>query len=275
MKVLFLITVLFALAINEYRLLAQNNGEDYFKATCVACHTIGGGRLVGPDLSKVYERADSEWLIRFIRSSQQMVKQGDSLAVALFHEYNRIPMPDNNLTDEQILSIIKYITQTDLEQSAEKVSQPEQTASRDSTVATAPNTELASVGKALFYGYEKFENGASSCIACHNIRNGALLGGGKLSLDLTNSYSKLGQAGINAILANPPFPAMNTALKGKNLTDDEIQAITAMLQHADQNNSDNEFLPTPGIIFSVLSFILSIFILVNIYILYDNRKIPS
>lgn len=256
-------------------LLAQNNGENLFKATCAACHTIGKGRLVGPDLSMVYERADTEWIIHFVRSSQQMVKQGDSLAVALFHEYNQIPMPDNDLTDEQILGIIAYIRQTDSESSGEKVAQQEQVLSSDSTIITPLNAELANKGNELFYGYEKFKNGASSCIACHTIQNGSLLGGGKLSLNLTHSYSRLGEAGIKAILSNPPFPAMNTALKGKGLTEDEIQTITAMLQYVDQNNTDNEFLPSSGLAFAVLSFVLSMLILVNVYILYDNRKIPS
>lgn len=254
---------------------AQNNGEKLFKATCTACHTIGKGRLVGPDLSGVYERADQEWLIRFIRSSQEMVKEGDSLAVALFKEFNQIPMPNNDLTDEQILSIIDYIRKTDAAQNGEKVAKTEQTAPSDSTTAVTFTDEMANTGNALFYGFENFTNGASPCITCHRIQNGALIGGGKLSLDLTSSYSRLGQAGITAILSNPPFPVMNTALRGKNLTDDEIQSLTAMLQFVDQRFGNNPPKSNNGFIFIVLSLILAMFILVNIYFIYDDRKIPS
>src|SRR5690606_2738460 len=37
-----------------------------FKQNCMSCHTVGGGRLVGPDLKDVTERKDREWLTRFI-----------------------------------------------------------------------------------------------------------------------------------------------------------------------------------------------------------------
>ena len=77
-------------------------------ATCGACHSIGKGRLVGPDLKGVTERRDEAWLISFIRSSQTMVKDGDAEAVKIFDEY-KIPMPDNNFTDEQIIGILNYI----------------------------------------------------------------------------------------------------------------------------------------------------------------------
>jgi len=256
-------------------LQAQNNGEKLFKATCTACHTIGKGRLVGPDLSGVYERADQEWLIRFIQSSQEMVKEGDSLAVALFKEFNQIPMPNNDLTDEQILSILNYIRKTDAAKNGEKVSQTEEKPmASDSTTTTKFTAEMANRGNALFYGYENFTNGASSCIACHRIQNGALFGGGKLSLDLTSSYSRLGQAGITAILSNPPFPAMNTALRGKNLTNDEIQSLIAMLQFMDQRFGNNPPKSNNGFIFLVLSLIFAVFLLVNIYFIYNDRKIP-
>ncbi|MCB0804280.1 MAG: c-type cytochrome [Bacteroidales bacterium] len=80
---------------------------------CSACHTIGKGKLIGPDLKGVTERHDREWLYSFIRSSQTMIKNGDPTAVKLFEEYNKIPMPDNNLTDEQIEGILTYIENYD------------------------------------------------------------------------------------------------------------------------------------------------------------------
>ena len=36
---------------------------DYFRQNCMNCHTIGGGRLTGPDLKDVAQRRDTEWLI--------------------------------------------------------------------------------------------------------------------------------------------------------------------------------------------------------------------
>ncbi|MEZ5082712.1 MAG: c-type cytochrome [Bacteroidales bacterium] len=82
-------------------------------ATCAACHTIGKGKLIGPDLKGVTERREEAWLISFIKSSQTMVKSGDETAVKLFEEFNKIPMPDNPFTDEQIKGILSYIENYD------------------------------------------------------------------------------------------------------------------------------------------------------------------
>ena len=78
-------------------------------AVCKACHTIGGGKLVGPDLQGVTERRDEAWLIKFIQNSQELINAGDPEAVKIFEEYNKIPMPPNNLTDDQVRDILLYI----------------------------------------------------------------------------------------------------------------------------------------------------------------------
>ena len=44
---------------------AQEPGEQLFQSTCSACHSIGGGRLVGPDLAGVIDRRSQVWLEEF------------------------------------------------------------------------------------------------------------------------------------------------------------------------------------------------------------------
>ena len=84
------------------------DGEPLFKALCSACHHPTQ-RLVGPALKGVKERRDSAWIVNFIVSSQTMIEEGDSLANALFMEYNQVPMPDHpQLSIEQINAIIDY-----------------------------------------------------------------------------------------------------------------------------------------------------------------------
>ena len=78
-------------------------------AQCKACHTIGGGKLVGPDLKGITERRDEAWLIKFIQNSQALVAAGDETAVKVFNENSKIPMPAHNLTDDQVKGILKYI----------------------------------------------------------------------------------------------------------------------------------------------------------------------
>ena len=76
---------------------------------CKACHTIGGGQLVGPDLKGISERRDEAWLISFVQNSQQMVQSGDEQAIKVFNENNKIPMPPNSLSDDQVRGILLYI----------------------------------------------------------------------------------------------------------------------------------------------------------------------
>ena len=68
---------------------AQNSAPPEW-AVCAACHTIGKGKLIGPDLKGVTERHERDWLYSFIRSSQTMIKNGDEVAVKLFEENNKI-----------------------------------------------------------------------------------------------------------------------------------------------------------------------------------------
>src|SRR5262245_26017662 len=65
-----------------------------FNQRCTSCHTFGKGVKVGPDLKGVTERRARPWLLRFIRSSQGMIKEGDTVASGLFDQFRRQRMPD-------------------------------------------------------------------------------------------------------------------------------------------------------------------------------------
>lgn len=92
-------------------LKSQNvpSGEKIFKASCAACHTIGKGKIVGPDLFGVSKKRNEKWLISWIKSSQTLVKNNDPVAVKLFNENNKQVMPDANLSDVQIKDVLAYI----------------------------------------------------------------------------------------------------------------------------------------------------------------------
>jgi cytochrome c551/c552 len=87
----------------------SQNGKNLFKANCTACHTIGQGHLVGPDLKGVTTRRNGDWLMKWIKSSQSLVKSKDPLAVALYNQNNQIIMPDQPFSDDQIKVLLNYI----------------------------------------------------------------------------------------------------------------------------------------------------------------------
>lgn len=105
-KIVLLFIVI--LIYNTSGMMAQKSPVENFKV-CAACHTIGEGKRVGPDLKGVNDRHDEAWLIKFIQSSQTVIKSGDKVAIKLFEENNKIPMPDNNLTDQEVKDILAYI----------------------------------------------------------------------------------------------------------------------------------------------------------------------
>jgi len=268
----------------NYNLNAQSTGEEIFKSVCSACHTIKMGRKVGPDLSGVYQIRENAWLIRFIRSSQKFIKTGDTAAVAIYNEYSKIPMPDNNLSDGQILSIIDYIKKADEKATAittvPKDSDSLASAGLISGVSSDSldkqyTFESINDGRSLFYGYLPFANGASPCISCHNINDQSILGGGKLARDLTGAYVKLGSVGIKAILTDPPFPAMKTAMMNHNLSENEIQAVTSLLKSVGDQSYSYKIRDSAGLFFFSIGFVSALLMLAIIYILYDNRKIPE
>jgi mono/diheme cytochrome c family protein len=212
---------------------AQGQGDqarETFQGMCSACHTIGGGQLVGPDLEGVSERRSEEWIIGFVQRSQELVRAGDPDAVAVFEEFNRIPMPDQQLSDDEIRSLIEYIAAaapSGLEGAA---------APSDSPVQSATEEQIV-LGQNLFQGSTRFVNGGPTCNACHEVTNDAVIGGGVLARDLTTVFSRLGGPGVRAILASPPFPVMQKAYEDKPLTDEEVMALAGFLQRADEEQA--------------------------------------
>ena len=84
-------------------------GKSIFLTRCAACHNVNK-KLTGPALNGIDKKRSAEWIINFVRSSQTMVKAGDEDAVAIFEEFNKIPMPDHaDLTEENINNIVAFI----------------------------------------------------------------------------------------------------------------------------------------------------------------------
>jgi len=82
-------------------------GKLDFESKCFACHSMGHGKKLGPDLAGVTKHRDDAWLTRWLKSPEQML-QTDSHAKEMLKEYNNIPMPNQNLTDAEIRQYLKY-----------------------------------------------------------------------------------------------------------------------------------------------------------------------
>lgn len=86
-----------------------DEGKAIFASRCAACHNVNK-TLTGPALAGVHERRSIDWIVKFVKSSQSLVRAGDKDAVALFEKFNKIPMPDHSdLSDDNIKSIVEFI----------------------------------------------------------------------------------------------------------------------------------------------------------------------
>jgi len=204
------------------------SGEEIFKTYCTACHTVGGGRLVGPDLAGVHDRHSQTWLEAFVKSPKAMISSGDKAANDLLVKFNNLTMPDPGITGDEIKAVLNYL----------KIAGAEASGAAAAPVAVdvvAGATEAdVERGQALFQGHIRFENRGPTCNTCHDVKNDAVIGGGVLAKELTTVFSTMGGSGVKAILGSPPFPVMQAAYEGRELTDPEIFALIAFLKFADE-----------------------------------------
>jgi protein SCO1/2 len=113
-------------------------GEDLFNTRCTACHTIGQGDKLGPDLLGVVSKRDRQWLIRWLREPDVMLKEKDPLATALYIQYGNVPMPNVKLTDKNALDLIEYMQAETRRINTAAESSSMQTETLERIVATQP-----------------------------------------------------------------------------------------------------------------------------------------
>jgi protein SCO1/2 len=93
----------------EAQPLTVGQGEYLFATRCAACHTLGGGDYVGPDLQGVTAVRDRAWLSRFIKTPDRMLAEKDPTALALMAKYKQLPMPNLSLGDGDVAALIAYL----------------------------------------------------------------------------------------------------------------------------------------------------------------------
>ena len=82
-------------------------GKLAFESKCLACHSIGQGRKLGPDLAGVTRRRNDGWLAKWLKAPEKMLET-DADAKAMLKEFNNIPMPNQSLSGTEIGQYIKY-----------------------------------------------------------------------------------------------------------------------------------------------------------------------
>ncbi|MBI3013960.1 MAG: c-type cytochrome [Candidatus Tectomicrobia bacterium] len=87
---------------------AKRGRETFQNKGCRTCHSVGGGRIIGPDLLGVSRKRSKEWLrawlgdpAAFIRSHPELKSWPD--------EFGGVVMPNQNLSSEEISALVEFL----------------------------------------------------------------------------------------------------------------------------------------------------------------------
>ncbi len=86
-----------------------SSGRYLFATRCAACHTIGHGVRIGPDLLGVTNVRDRSWLAHMIQKPDELLAQKDPLALLLYKKYKKVQMPNLQLGPEDTEHLIKFL----------------------------------------------------------------------------------------------------------------------------------------------------------------------
>ena len=201
--------------------------EDFFRNFCMVCHTIGGGKVIGPDLKNVSDRKDREWLRSFILDPQAKIDAGDPYALKLLEEANGVAMLQMpGVTPELADALLDLI---EIESGLEK------SQFIGFQITDVPFTpEDVERGLAIFTGSQRLKNGGPACYSCHSISGLGGLGGGGLDPqfgNLNGVYERLqGQAALSSWLTAPATPVMRSVFRDIKIESDEIHALVALFE---------------------------------------------
>src|SRR6266542_4015825 len=223
--------VLIGLGAGPARATETAEADQIFNRRCTSCHTYGRGIKVGPDLKGVTERRQKPWLLKFIRSSQTVIKAGDPIAKGLFQQFRQQRMPDwSDLSERQITTLLDWIAAGGPEVKAVD--------ERNAEVATPPEIER---GRTLFHGEAPLANRGLACITCHSIREDGETTGGSLGPNLTAAYTKFQDRALTLFFRHPCFRRVPESLASNYLTPQESFALKAYLRRAALQNSPSNF----------------------------------
>jgi mono/diheme cytochrome c family protein len=83
-------------------------GESLFQTkACMGCHTVGGGRMAGPDLDGVTGRREFAWIVGMVTRPDSMLRDDDA-AKALLAEYGT-PMAPLGVTQAEAVALFEYL----------------------------------------------------------------------------------------------------------------------------------------------------------------------
>ena len=86
-------------------------GEEIYTQKCIACHKVGS-TFIGPPPNGILKRRTPEWVMNMILNPEEML-QKDTLAKALFMEFDGQLMTNQNVAVEEARAMLEYFRTLD------------------------------------------------------------------------------------------------------------------------------------------------------------------
>jgi protein SCO1 len=93
------------------RPLNFDRGKYIFGRDCIACHSIGHGDGIGPDLLNVTKIRSRQWLVRMIQTPDVLLNEKDGVATELLEKYRNVRMPNLGTSDLETDYLLRYIAE--------------------------------------------------------------------------------------------------------------------------------------------------------------------
>lgn len=173
-----------------------------FVTSCAGCHTVGGGKLTGPDLIGV-----ASWPIADLKGAIQ-----------------RMQKYVGPLSDDEIQGLANLLRAGDVQ---ERLKKEEARVAQSFAAKMAPPS--ASNGKALFSGATPLKNGGAACFSCHQAEGP----GGTLGPDLAGVRLKMGEVALASAIEKSNFKVMEPAYRNHPVTKQESLDLARYLSTLD------------------------------------------
>lgn len=192
---------------------ATDRPAEYFFYRCAGCHTVGGGKLTGPDLITAvgWSSADLKSAVKKMEKNVGPLTQADI---------------------DQITDFLKDPTV-----STRIANQKQKVEAKLRSELPPPSYEM---GQNLFRGKKLLTNGGPACITCHRFTSE----GGSLGPELTSIREKLTGVALQSAIENSSYKVMRSIYEKRKITKAESLHLAEYLSHPEKAGS--RFGPSAG-----------------------------
>lgn len=214
---------------------------EYFFYRCAGCHTVGGGKLSGPDLI-----TSAGW------------SKGDLNVAIRKMEKNVGPLTESDI--EQMSDFIK-----DPAVATRITKQKQKMEAKLRAELPPPSYEL---GKKLFKGQVPLVNGGPACITCHRFNSA----GGSLGPDLTLIKDRASGVVLQSAIENSAYKIMRPIYEKRKITKVESLHLSEYLSNPQKDIGASSF-DFANMMLMVSAGLIAFY--VSLIILNQRRKGPT